>query len=95
MTAWNAEPARDAAGHELPCSCNAGTDGFVPIDVDAYEAAGVARIEQAQEPDCCVDGCQCFDEENEDEDGWHLNSDDCDHCPNCCSCVPCMYAHHA
>lgn len=63
-----------------------------PIDVDAYEAAGVARVEKSQEPDCCANGCQCFDEENEDEDGYHLNSEECDHCPRCCSCVPCMYA---
>ena len=61
-----------------------------PIDVDAYEAAGVARVKQAQREDCCENGCACFDEEN--EDGYHLNSDDCDHCPNCCSCVPCIYA---
>lgn len=63
-----------------------------PIDVDAYEAAGVARVEQAEREDCCLNGCGCYDERNEDDDGWTLNSDDCDHCPKCCCCVPCIYA---
>lgn len=65
-----------------------------PIDVDAYEAAGVVRVEKAQEPDCCVNGCQCrdavydeFGNEVEPADRW-----DCEHCPNCCGCTPCMYA---
>lgn len=65
-----------------------------PIDVDAYEERGVARVEKAQEPDCCEDGCRCFDEEHEegaDIGGWVTNSDDCYHCPNCCSCLSCMY----
>ena len=62
-----------------------------PIDVDALEAAGVERIEKAQEPDCCVHGCRCYRERNEEDTGWELNTDDCEHCPNCCDCVPCMY----
>lgn len=70
------------------------TDPTAPIDVDAYEAVGVTRVEQAAADDCCVDGCQCYD--GEDEEGRRtLVTDDCDHCPNCCICTPCMYAHHA
>lgn len=52
-----------------------------PIDVNAYEAAGVARAEE----DC--DGeCECGEGYCNDPDEW------CDHCRVHCSCTPCEYA---
>lgn len=53
-----------------------------PIDVDAYEAAGVARVEE----DECDGSCDCNAGYCKDPDEW------CSHCRDCCSCTPCLYA---
>jgi hypothetical protein len=52
-----------------------------PIDVDAYEAAGVARVEEECDGQCACSKGYC----NDPEDAW------CDHCYVCCGCTSCEY----
>ena len=52
-----------------------------PIDVGAYEAAGVARVEEECDGECdCSTTGACSD-----PDDW------CSHCHVCCGCLPCEY----
>lgn len=57
----------------------------VGYDVAAYEAAGVARVEERDEECYAIDVCDCTTGACTDPDDW------CSHCREHCCCTPCEY----